>query len=282
MFGGETHSDVISPLKWSHPLGGARQLLVVHMHFPQYIQRKNYASNQKKQLRLHHNLGRTLRWTVLVLAVGTKKNKRFLCSWGPPFFSAIWEREDFSSIGQAEGWWYQHREHLPEAAICPAAPVLHLHTSFSRSMLHHHLAGCQPERSWLQMRRLWGISTCADIHLAAESREMLLPFTQAMTEQLTAVQCYQTHTARCQLVISHIFSPTSPLLTPYQLASPFLTAGWSHFISCWLYSSCLDTTQFLLFLIMHFLAWSPLETSSSDNIRWPFLYYFPMVLFSPW
>lgn len=76
------------------------------------------------------------------------------------------------------------------------------------------------------------------------------------------------------------FSPTTPLLTPCQLTSPFLTGGWSQFTSHWLYSSCLDTTVSLIsdhaFPVM-----IPLETCRSDNIRRPFVYYFPMALFSP-
>lgn len=130
---------------------------------------------------------------------------------------------------------------------CPSLPYL-----FFKANAAPHLALCQPERPCLQVGRLWGASTHPDTHPAAtESREMLPPFTLPK----------RWLNSWCQLLLSHIFSPSSPLLTPCQLTSPLLRAGQSRFISCWLYSSCLDTTQFLLFLITHFLAWSPMETS---------------------
>lgn len=52
-------------LGWSPAAAGST-------HFAQYIQRKNYASNQPKQLRIHQREGRTLRWSILVLSTYTK------------------------------------------------------------------------------------------------------------------------------------------------------------------------------------------------------------------
>lgn len=125
-------------------------------------------------------------------------------------------------------------------------------------------------------QKLWGTPTCAGVHLAVKSGTSPLHVPQVLTEQPRAVQGYWTHRARFHLLIAHTFPPASPLVMPCQLGSSFLRAGWSRSISCWLYSSCLDTTQFLQFLITHFLAWSPLENPSSDNTWWPFFYYFPL------
>lgn len=227
------------------------------------------------------------RWgeTFLFLLYAPRKSKDFCVARELIFFfshiDCKWEREDISPIRKAAGWWYQGRGNssLQQQSVLPLLSFTCMPLQGPRT---HRVPTREipiaDQKALRNINMCWYSTGSNRVKRDAPSLHIL----QVMTDQLIAVQCYWTHIARCQLLISHLLSPTSPLLAPCQLTLPFLTAGSSDFIFCWLYSSCLDTTEFLLFLIMHFLAWSPLETSSSDNIRWPFLYYFPMVLFSPW
>lgn len=219
------------------------------------------------------------RWgeAFLFLLYAPRKSKDFCVPWELILFGAVLiasgeeETPPSSERQKADGTGTEGTFPCSNNLSCRSCPSLaHL---FFKANAAPRLAMCQPERPYLQIGKLWGTPTRPDIHPAAtESGEMPPSFTSPK----------RWLNSWCQLLISHIFSPTSPLLTPCQLTSPLLTAGQSHFISCWRYSSCLDTTQFLLFLITHFLAWSPMETSSSDNVRWPFLYYFPTALLGPW